>query len=261
MTEVDLCDRLRDWAERLGFEVYPEVNGWDLVLVATEPRVLGSLRSAREGQTLGPNTVPAGYQVGIHAKLRANCDVLMQAAAGAPKWSYPQLPFVAVPQAGEGFQFVAYRLGVGVIETEPHARRQRRWGQESGPRDPVIREWPTPHTGHPPLKLPPIASRAIVAGAPSPRVLSEWRVSAIRFLIWARTADVFTIYDLDRFGISRTWADRWGELVETVTEQRRGRPIRVRRFRLTTKADRLPDAGYRDVAEELARAEAGKGAA
>lgn len=252
-SEVDLCDRLRDWAERLGFEVYPEVAGWDLVLVATE-----RVETGRLGGIFGRAEI--GYQVGIHTKLRASCEVLAQALPPAADYpfSYPHFGYVAAPRPGEGFRTLARHLGIGVIDTDPQARTWNGRAKSAGP-DPVVRSQP-PLRLDKPLALPPVASRAILAGAPSPRVLSEWRVKAIRFLIWARTQENFTTADLGRFGISRAWADRWGDHVDTVIEKRRGRPVRVYRYRLVADVSRLPDAGYRDVAAEIAAADA-KGAA
>lgn len=266
-SEVDLCDRLRDWAERLGFEVYPEVSGWDLVLAAAEPRVLCKLDMAYEGERLGPQTIHAGVQVGIHAKLRANCEVLVQALPPHDDYPnirrYPNRPFVAVPRPGEAFCVLARRLGIGVLDTEgrkPH--RTWRGVLEKKPDsryEPEVRVWPRAHH-HEQLELPPVASRAIRAGAPSPRVLSAWRANAIRFLLWARTVESFRVADLARFGIARNWADRWGEHVETVPEMRRGRTVRVNVYKLTTKAERLPDWGYADVAAEIAAADTSKAA-
>jgi len=241
-SEIELCDRLREWAERLGFEVYPEVAGWDLVLVASEPRALG-----RYGQEIAP-----GEQVGIHAKLRANCDVLAQAMPG--DWadgSAPTWPMVAAPTAGSSFRFVARRLGIGVIEAEPVAPAYRDKG------DPRVVEQAR-RSEQKPLALPPVASRAIVAGAPSPRVLSPWRVKALRFLSFARTATGcrFGASDVKTHGLSVSWVERWGVPVDWTTEVRRGKTARVRVYQLTDNAERLPDWGYRDVYAEMVAADA-----
>lgn len=245
-SEVDLCDRLRDWSERLGFEVYPEVHGWDLVLVADKPTAL-----ERHGIEIQP-----GEQVGIHAKLRPSCEVLMQAVPWNEDTPGPRHPFVAVPQAGHGFKFIAHRLGLGVIETDTHGRRPT-WKRVELPPEIKIAEWPRarpPHVSQ--LKLPPVASRAISAGAPSPRVLSEWRVKALRFLAFARGRATFTCSELVTFGLGKSWVDNWGEPEDWTTETRRGKTVRVRTYRLTTKEEKLPDWGYRDVAAEMLAAEA-----
>lgn len=245
-SEVDLCDRLRDWAERLGFEVYPEVHGWDLILVADKPTAL-----ERHGTEIQP-----GEQVGVHAKLRSSCEVLMQALPWNDDTPGPRHPFVAVPQAGQGFKFIAHRLGIGVIETDIHGRLPT-WKRAELPPEIKIVGYARPRPlSVAQLKLPPIASRAIVAGAPSPRVLSEWRVKALRFLAFARGRTTFTGSDVVRFGLGKSWVDNWGEPDDWMTEVRRGKTVRVRTYRLTTKAEKLPDWGYRDVAAEMLAAEA-----
>lgn len=234
--ETDLCDRIREWSERQGFEVYPEVSGWDLVLVTAEPRTLDA-----RGRAL--NVMP-GEQVGIHAKLRANCEVLCQAYPNADpefvNWTHgPTFPMVAVPVAGNGFSFVAARLGIGVI-TSP---------DERGPRIDTLPR----RAQSKPLHLPPVASRAIVAGAPSPRQLSVWRVKALRFMAGVRaTSDQrFTVTTLKAYGLSASWVERFGVAVDWTSEIRRGKAVRVRVYRLTDKAEQLPDWGYKDVAAEL----------
>lgn len=247
-SEIELCNRIRAWAEGLGFEVYPEVSGWDLVLVADKPIAL-----KRHGTEIQP-----GEQVGIHAKLRPSCEVLMQALPWNEDTAGPRHPFVAVPQAGQGFKFIAHRLGLGVIETDALGKLK---GWHSTERERVLKisEWPRarpPHVSQ--LKLPPVASRAISAGAPSPRVLSEWRVKALRFLAFARGQATFTCSDVVRFGLGKSWVDNWGEPDDWTTETRRGKTVRVRTYKLTTKAEKLPDWGYRDVAAEMLAADAAK---
>lgn len=243
-SEVNLCDRLRDWAERLGFEVYPEVAGWDLVLVTGEPRTLG-----RHGLEVSP-----GEQVGIHAKLRANCDVLAQALPGDFASYGPTWRMVAAPVTGRSFCYIAGRMGIGVIQASPPVPGYR------DPGDPRVMQEPRRSDAQP-LALPPVASRVIAAGAPSPRVLSPWRVKALRFLEATRAAGTFTATSLKGFGLSKSWVDRWGVATDWCLEDRRGKAVRVRVYRLTDKADRLPDFGYSDVAAELSAADAAKGAA
>jgi hypothetical protein len=251
MSEVDLCDQIRDWAERLGFDVYPEVAGWDLVLVADKPLSFRSLQTSRRFEDPAPDVLP-GDQVGIHAKLRPNCDVLLQACPWNPDAPGPRLPFVAVPRAGSGFCGVAHRLGLGVMETDPFGRFKFEARSEV-----KISEFPRRRPDDvKQLTLPPIASRAIAAGAPSPRVLGEWRVKALRFLTFARDRDTFTCTDLVGFGLSKSWVERFGEPEGWTEETRRGKVVRVRTYKLTAKAERLPDWRYGDVYAEMLAAEA-----
>lgn len=247
-TEVDFCRGLREWAESLGFAVHPEVSGWDLVLVPAA--------DARLGRN-GPDVL-AGDQVGIHAKLRANCDVLAQAATYGPESRRPRHPYVAVPEAGASFRYVARRLGIGVIVTDPDRREVRKAQHAAypGPTPPEFSprtvQAPTLHPG-PQLTLPPIACRSIVAGAPSPRQLSPWRVKALRFLAFARARDVVTASQLMGFGLHRQWVERWLDPVDWTAEtNKRRQQVRVRTYRLTANREALPDWGYRDVYEEMA---------
>jgi hypothetical protein len=243
-SEVDLCDRLRDWAERLGFDVYPEVHGWDMVLVSSEPRTLG-----RYGLAVAP-----GQQVGIHAKLRPSCEVLAQAIVD-PAWRRPHFPFVAVPQAGQGFRVIARHLGIGIILSDSAGRRLARWGESKDPQITVSSEPPRDPGEVKPLELPPIASRAISAGAPSPRVLSPWRVKALRFLKHARAEGTFRVSTVLGFGLSKAWVERWGDPIDWTVEIKRGKQVRVRVYKLVEKSQALPDFGYEDVAQELWKAE------
>jgi hypothetical protein len=245
-TEVALCDRIRAWAEGLGFEVYPEIAGWDLVLVTSAPRALD-----RDHRYM----VSPGDQVGIHAKLRANCDVLSQAVPGDFATYGPTFPMVGVPVAGGAFKYIAERLGVGVIEAPAATDAFHGYGNVRVSRFPRRSKME-------PLSLPPVASRAIQAGAPSPRQLSPWRIKALRFLAFARAADGqrFAASDIKAHGLSKDWVDRWGIPVDWTTEVRRGKSVRVRVYRLIDAVEKLPDHGYEDVAAELAAADA-KGAA
>ena len=222
MTEADLCDRIRAWAEEAGFEVYPEVQGWDLVLVARMDRSIDRL------------DVRMGEQVGVHAKLRANCEVLAQALP--PRWaevSYPDFGVVAAPTAGRGFLHVARHLGIGVVELR-------------GAR-PRLTVQPRRVDARQPLVLPSFASRVIRAGTPSPRQLSAWREKALTFLRWARANDgQIGLADLKRHGIARNWAQAW-----LVWTGERGRDRRTLIYRLTDNPQALPDHGYEDVYAEL----------
>jgi hypothetical protein len=245
--EVDFCARLRTWAEGLGFVVYPEVQGWDLVLVAEAAKELYTEHGRRESN---PMTVRAGHQLAIHAKLRPSFEVLEQACKGWQGGPGPAYPFVAVPgQPGDGFLSIARRLHVGVL------------GELAGP---VVMVELYHAQDRLPLALPPIATRHIAAGAPSPRVLSPWRVKALRFLAFARARGVEPIFasDVKGHGLSKDWVDKWllgigWAYVDNPRAGARGAPavVKVRTYRLIQHSpEALPDFGYEDVAAELAAA-------
>jgi hypothetical protein len=230
VTEADFCDQIRAWAEAAGLEVYPEVSGWDLVLVARMDCQPGRL------------DLRMGEQVGIHAKLRANCEVLAQCLP--PAWersAYPDYAVAAAPKVGRGFRDVARHLGIGVLVGC--------YGGAIG-----FREQPRRVAGYPQLKLPAVASRAIRAGVPSPRVLSPWRERALSFLRWARANDGrISLNDLRAFELSLTRARLW--LVDTGDRTPPAAGQRPRfLYRLTAEAHRLPDHGYEDVYAELCAA-------
>ncbi len=255
-TEADFCARLRAWGEALGFVVYPEVSGWDLVFVS---KVDVEVKVPNQGHQV----VLAGRQLGIHAKLKANCDLLAQACV-SEYGTGPAYRFVAVPRgAGPGFLNVASRLRIGVIEERDEPV--------------VVSHVPSPGNFEP-LSLPPIASRALAAGIPNPRTLSQWRVKALRFLAFARAQDGenLTRRDLKAFGLGVEWANEWlvpmgykyadNDDPRPVTyrrslqmhamgeekERRRGKAVvKIRTYRLTPDAEKLPDFGYEAVAEEL----------
>lgn len=234
MTEVDFCRQLREWAEAAGFVAYPEVEGWDLVLTTDAPRELGRAFD-----------VAPCEQVGVHAKLRANCDVLAQACA-YPGIRGPTWPVVAVPVSGDGFKAIARRLGIGVIETKGGGYKKDCTRVTQAPR----RSKETP-----PLVLPAIACRSILAGSPSPRQLSPWREKALAFLRFARANDgKITVADLKTHGLSVSWVDRWlsGTGVRVKQRNARGKEVSVMTYRLHCNQRQLPDWGYQDVAAELA---------
>lgn len=81
---------------------------------------------------------------------------------------------------------------------------------------------------------------------------------ALRFLAFARTQATFTGTDIVRFGLGKSWVDNWGEAEDWTTETRRGKTVRVRTYKLTTKEEKLPDWGYRDVAAEMLAADAAR---
>lgn len=235
-TEAQLCNRIRSWAENLGFDVFPEVFGWDLVLRLRD----GGLLSVQIGER---TSVKPGEQVGIHAKLRSNCDVLAQAMTPPGHMApYPTFGMVAVPVAGFGFRLLARRLGIGVLVTD-------RENMRTTVPEPTVVVPPRRSEKGVTLPLPMLASRAIAAGVPSPRVLSTWREKALKFLRWARQHDGrLTRANLIEHGLTVSMADRW--FVDTGDRARtRGRSCWL--YRLTDNRQALPDHGYEDVYAEL----------
>lgn len=175
--EVRLCELFIDRARAEGFAVYPEVSGWDLVLVDTE-----------------------GVQLGIQAKMRPNVDVLSQAIKRAR--AGPRYRGVLVPKSTRAFRHVAISLGLTVFSMKSirpfrhhrmiHLEHMIEWKGE-------------------PLWLPPVPSQE-KAGTPAPRPLTQWRVKAIRLCLLLEERGYLTGEDFKRFGVNQSgWLTR-GEL-------------------------------------------------
>ncbi len=242
-SEAAFCERLRTWAENLGFTVYPEIDGWDMVLCAEREIMIDIPRSLEEGWA-AYQQVGAGVQIGIHAKLRASADVLAQAVGPLAHHdpAYPALPFVAVPRHGPGFAVLARHCGVGVI---------CEWEDTF-----VVRVRPRPGRTPRPLSLPPIASRAIQAGAPSPRALGDWRIKALRFLEWARAQESIVLEDVRRFGLHPSRFAKWLRPVGFRYADGKGKRavVKLTTYRIREGKSTLPDVGYEDVMAELRKA-------
>jgi hypothetical protein len=156
VTEVELCAAFAAVARDLGFMVYPEVEGWDLVLVDA-----------------------SGYQVGVQAKLQASWLVLWQALQVGSSGN-PDTRALLVPNPPHKFSHLAQHMGVRVfsgatIRIGPNqcpTRKLADWvwspkrmdlGATAGPR----------------IRLPSIVASSVVAGAPSPRSLTRWREAVL----------------------------------------------------------------------------------
>lgn len=189
-TEAALCQafRLRVPPEWI---VYPETAGWDLLLVH------------REG----------GWQIGIEAKLTLNAKVLMQAIEGRSHWheSGPDFRAVLIGKVVAENATLARALGLTVITPKPLSHYDRNdfsyghYKAAQGPRIPQfipdlpaaerlvkISDWwsrwdpdgnwldqfPTRrHT------LPDYVPE-VAAGVPSPMILSDWKIKAMRVCVW-----------------------------------------------------------------------------
>jgi hypothetical protein len=235
--ESDLCARFRTAAEADGWVVYPEVSGWDLVLVWP------GVSPVPDGE-VGP---VSGDQVGVHAKLRANADVLWQALTAARDRRRPDYATVLVRVAGEAFRRVASELGLGVY-TDRHCGPWSSRRCAVRPRKRVVAPATRIRDGDR-LWLPPVVSDA-PAGVPSPSALTPWRVQALRLCGRLRERGYVTRRDFSELGISpTTWlADgRW--LV------RDGSVGSLARYVAAPGRD-LPDRGFKAELEAILRVDA-----
>lgn len=245
MTEAELCAAFRAAAEGDGWVVYPEVAGWDLVLVWPGESPVPP----------GAADIPRGTQVGVEAKLRGNAEVLAQ-VIGRTRWKgtpRPDFAAVLVPHASDAFETVAGALGVGVY-TLRHAApyRVRRWGDYERERktiaapharesaEPVVRRGTAKR-----LWLPPVVP-TIEAGHPAPSPLTPWRVKAIRLCAILRARGYLTGGDFKDAAVNpQVWRDRW---VRNAGKDPEGRGARY----VAIAGARLPDVGFEAEAALLA---------
>lgn len=169
-TEAALCAAFIAWINPEVWIVYPETEGWDILLVRRED----------------------GFQIGIEAKLRMCVEVVNQAleeygsfAADRPG---PDCRAVLVPTSG-GFQRICRYLGVQIIE--PYAMPEQ-WGKRRGkyrfmPELPARadahtgdnwQEWCPAKRHTLPAYVPDVA-----AGVKAPIQLTEWKIKAIKLAI------------------------------------------------------------------------------
>lgn len=228
-TETALCDALAATATAVGWRVYPEVEGWDLLLVWTGARTLPSWtpHDVRERAV-------AGYQIGVEAKLRANADVIEETLRRADAYrGRPDEIAVLVPRPGRGFLRLCQRLGIRVLT--PGVMGLDPWGAP------------------PPARrlTPPAVALQGSGGAPSPRTMSAWRVGALRICITLRARGYITADDFRLHGVDRS---RWMRSKWIVRDGRVGRLTRyVAGPRLDVDG---PEVGYEAERDALAARDA-----
>ncbi len=242
-SEAELCDAFAARARATGWEVYPEVSGWDLLLVWTGDAPIPSPACAYDHMSVSfyskvyaitqdwDGTLKPGDQLGLQAKLHPNLQVLSQGISDLEaKWKGPDFRGVLVPHTNPEFNLIASQLGLRVYveNTErdvilPPLVRWRTGGKVWVP--PVVPTWS--------------------GGLPGPRTLSKWRVGALRLCARLRAGSELSKDDFKAAGIEhRTWVSRgW------VTGSRVGKDYR---YRLGRNTD-LPDAGYEAERDLLAK--------
>lgn len=160
-TEADLCAAFIDWAKREGWTIYPETAGWDIVLVDKD-----------------------GRQLGVEAKLTLNLKVISQALKGSI-WSEskgPDFRAILVPEMqNDAIETILAVVGLSCfIPHQEHYRRDepQRWRFQR------YDEWRHDmHDWNPSERCAlPDFIPDVLAGVPSPRTLSPWKVGALRVL-------------------------------------------------------------------------------
>lgn len=191
-TEGELCDHFTLVAKASGWQVFPEVRGWDLVLF--------------DGQR----------QVGVEAKLKNNIAMIAQVmnrtriARGGKQYSpFPDFRSVLVPKSSADLRDVCYYLNIVVftadtrlISLNPLFDLQTR-----------IR-----------LKLPSVPLQS-GGGRPCPRTLSPWREKSLRLCIKLRRDGFVTGHDFKELGLHRqNWVRSW--LIRSGTAGKYARYVR-----------------------------------
>lgn len=204
-TEAALCQAfLRYLSDE--WIAYPETADWDVLLVH------------RVG----------GWQIGVEAKKRLNAKVLVQATDRLSYSQGPDFRAVLVGNASKDLLDVAKRMGITVITPQPMVRRQTYGGSPcrdyigyQGPLAPMFAPelpevealekvgswWSTdwldtwfdffPESRH---RLPDYVPD-VAAGVPSPIVLSDWKIKAMRVCILVERNQTITRAHFRALGI------------------------------------------------------------
>lgn len=214
-TEAALCCEFVEKARAEGLVVHAETSAWDLLLV--EPR--------------------SGVQIGVQAKLRANCDVLAQAIGQADVKVGPDVHAVLVVDAPPAFMRVATRLRVLVfdaVDLDPAVTLGKRleaaqlWEHDE-------RAW-----------VPPVEIMYMTGGHSGPIQITPWKIAALELCSVLRRRGWVSSADFKRLKISsRWWVDGRRPLL------RREKVAKVARFYIAANAPPLPDERWPRMATAL----------
>lgn len=203
-TECELCDDFTAGARALGWTVYPETAGFDLLLSG-----------------------PGGVQIGVEAKLRPNLAVVAQLCrhAAAARWGAPDYLCALIGRSTGDFGTVIGRLGFELVDggAVEKARYHDEWAAEwfrrhgrsylasadaegfenpwAAVRPEYVADWRRFSDGSNRCALPDFVPN-LRAGVPSPLQLTPWKMKAIRLCAvlrergWVTTAD-FKALELD----------------------------------------------------------------
>ncbi len=158
-TEAELCEALSTAARALGFKVFSETAGFDLLLVSESAKGFD-----------------AGDQIGVEAKLRANWQVLYQALPRPLGIHHPDFYCVLVPTCDRDYCELAGRLEISVIVghelvgSDLHMfpfdmHRRRRWYRQRAKGT---------------CWVPDVEVVGMAAGTKSPLQITQWKMNAIK---------------------------------------------------------------------------------
>lgn len=227
--ESDMCAAFTKRNREAGAKVYPECGGWDLVLVWPPGGLWPLPPVPRFAHTRKPfDDYKGGMQIGIQAKLRPNIEVLAQTVRESTRG--PHFRAVLVPYATGEFLELAKYLRISVYVEDETTKQTVPGGYL----------WETKSR----LALPPIEPTWEGGGA-SPRVLSAWRVNALKICHILRTKGVVTKADFQRLGLEiKSWVSQGWLRSERTPGGWIYYPVDL---------DRLPDKGYEAERKKIAQ--------
>ncbi|TXH35279.1 MAG: hypothetical protein E6Q98_15925 [Rhodospirillaceae bacterium] len=186
-----------------GWTSYAETGGWDILLSRNSD----------------------GFQIGIQAKLKFNADVVTQALEEYGAWAAtqpgPDCRAVLVPQdVSWKLGAICSYLGLTIISVgaEQRGYRQNDYRETYRRIDPPLpgetASWSDDkwHEWCPAKRVPlPAYVPDVVAGAPAPSQLTDWKIRAIKIAIIAATSGYVLRSDFKAINIDhRRWiAARW----------------------------------------------------
>jgi len=191
-SETELCVEFAEYAKTLGWRVYPETSGFDLLLVA-----------APEVKTVGARP---GEQIGVQAKLTVNMHLFAQAIPNARANAGPNFFAVLVPSADTDCFAVARRLGVVVFTAAMYRKwSDPPWQKKLGGLEHLIARH---HVFDAPAWTPEVEIWT-PPGVKSPSIITPWKIDAVKLCLLGEKKGFLTTVDFIEHGISTTlWVAR-----------------------------------------------------
>lgn len=178
--------------------------------------------------------------MGVQAKLKDNVEVLAQALAMGPN-----VKAVLVPMASKKFRKVANALGIYIIEgliRKKDALGRKYWAREIKT---DLDKYSKKHLNYPKnLCWVPDVEINVPAGVKSPRLITEWKIKAIKLCFKLNEKGYVTSKDFKDAKLSMTiWKIKW--LVDSGKKE--GKLVKYTR----NTGAKLPDELYPEIVEAL----------
>lgn len=221
--EADLCREFSAHAESLGWEVHPEVSGWDLLLLATD--------------TVKCSGIAPGDQIGIQAKMRPNLEVLAQALRYSSRASGPHYRALLLPELTNSASYLFPPIAAELRCVVFTKHKRLGWGN-------ALVDIPIHYRMHfeSPCWVPPYEN-VQGGGHASPTTVSDWKIRAVTFCL-EYANKTFTAADLRYRNLAYSTFKSAGWLKEV------GKAGRARLYRLDPNA-KTPDKRYEWLADQI----------